>query len=51
MKNEPSSVDNDLDGIIDATENIAEQADAYTDQLATQLRKGFFGVLCVADLW
>ena len=41
MKNEPSSVDNDLDGIIDATENIAEQADAYADQLATQLRKGF----------
>ena len=41
MKNEPSSVDNDLDGIIDATENIAERADAYADQLATQLRKGF----------
>ena len=41
MKNEPSSVDNDLDGIIEATENIAEQADAYADQLATQLRKGF----------
>lgn len=41
MKNEPSSVDNDLNGIIDATENIAEQADAYADQLATQLRKGF----------
>ena len=34
-------VDVDLDGIVDATENLAKQADAYAEQLATQLRKGF----------
>ena len=41
MKNEPSSVDNDLDGVIDRTENLGKQADVYAEQLAVQLRKGF----------
>lgn len=33
--------DADMDGVIDVTENIAEQAKSYAEQLATQLRKGF----------
>lgn len=33
--------DADLDGILDATEDIPAQADQYAEQLATQLRKGF----------
>lgn len=33
--------DADMDGVVDATENIAEQAREYAEQLATQLRKGF----------
>ena len=33
--------DADMDGVIDATENVAEQARGYAEQLATQLRKGF----------
>lgn len=41
MNDASSIADVDLDGIVDATENLAEQADAYAEQLATQLRKGF----------
>lgn len=33
--------DADMDGVIDATENIGERAEMYAEQLATQLRKGF----------
>lgn len=33
--------DADMDGVIDVTENLREQADVYAEQLATQLRKGF----------
>ena len=33
--------DSDLDGVVDATENLPEQARQYAEQLATQLRKGF----------
>ena len=33
--------DADMDGVVDATENLGVQADQYADQLATQLRKGF----------
>ena len=35
------SPDADMDGVIDATEHVRERADAYAEQLATQLRKGF----------
>ena len=31
----------DMDGVVDATENLGAQADQYAEQLATQLRKGF----------
>ena len=33
--------DADMDGVVDATENLGVQADQYAEQLATQLRKGF----------
>ena len=33
--------DADINGVVDATENLGVQADQYADQLATQLRKGF----------
>lgn len=33
--------DADMDGVVDATENLGAQADQYAEQLATQLRKGF----------
>lgn len=33
--------DNDMDGVVDGTENLPEQARQYAEQLATQLRKGF----------
>ena len=33
--------DADMDGVVDATENLGVQADQCADQLATQLRKGF----------
>lgn len=35
------SVDADMDGVVDATENLTEQADRYAERLAVQLRKGF----------
>ena len=35
------AADSDLDGVVDATENLPEQARQYAEQLATQLRKGF----------
>lgn len=33
--------DADMDGIVDATEGTQDRAEAYAEQLATQLRKGF----------
>lgn len=33
--------DADMDGVVDATERIRGQAEAYAEQLSTQLRKGF----------
>ncbi len=33
--------DADMDGVIDATENMRERVEGYAEQLATQLRKGF----------
>ena len=33
--------DSDADGILDATEKSRESAEAYAEQLAVQLRKGF----------
>lgn len=33
--------DADMDGIVDATEGTQGRAEAYAEQLATQLRKGF----------
>lgn len=33
--------DADMDGIVDASETLAQQADTYAGQLAVQLRKGF----------
>lgn len=36
-----AAADADMDGVVDATEHLREQADAYAEQLATQLRKGF----------
>ncbi len=35
------AADSDLDGVVDGTENLPEQARQYAEQLATQLRKGF----------
>lgn len=42
MANEDNmSLDADMDGVVDATEDLRGRADAYAEQLATQLRKGF----------
>lgn len=42
MTHEKDSVtDADIDGMVDATESIGARAEAYAEQLATQLRKGF----------
>ena len=38
--------DSDLDGVADATENLPGQARQYAEQLATQLRKGFWRTVC-----
>lgn len=35
------AIDADMDGVVDGTENIREQAEAYAEQMATQLRKGY----------
>ena len=37
----PGVVDSNLDGVINASEDLGRQADTYAEQLATQLRKGF----------
>lgn len=34
-------VDSNLDGVINASEDLGQRADTYAEQLATQLRKGF----------
>ncbi len=34
-------VDSNLDGVINASEDLGRRADTYAEQLATQLRKGF----------
>lgn len=41
IQNKAVTADADMDGVIDGTENVKERADAYAEQLATQLRKGF----------
>lgn len=35
------SPDADMDGILDSTQYVRDRAEAYAEQLATQLRKGF----------
>ena len=37
----PGVFDSNLDGVINASEDLGRQADTYAEQLATQLRKGF----------
>ena len=37
----PGVVDSNLDGVINASEDLGRLADTYAEQLATQLRKGF----------
>lgn len=37
----PGVVDSNLDGVINASEDLGRRADTYAEQLATQLRKGF----------
>ena len=37
----PGVVDSNLDGAINASEDLGRRADTYAEQLATQLRKGF----------
>ena len=37
----PGVVDSNLDGVINASEDMGRRADTYAEQLATQLRKGF----------
>ena len=41
--------DADLDGVIDATEDVRAQAEQYAEQLAVQLRKGFLSY-CVLKI-
>ena len=41
--------DADMDGVVDATENLGAQADQYAEQLATQLRKGYLAY-CVLTI-
>lgn len=36
-----SRPDGDMDGILDATQDVRERAEVYAEQVATQLRKGF----------
>lgn len=47
--NGSNSPDADMDGVIDSTESLRERADAYAEQLATQLRKGFLAY-CVLKI-
>ena len=37
----PGVVDSNLDGVINASEDLGRRADTYAEQLASQLRKGF----------
>ena len=37
----PGVVDSNLDGVINASEDLGRRSDTYAEQLATQLRKGF----------
>ena len=37
----PEVVDSNLDGVINASEDLGRRADTYAEQLASQLRKGF----------
>ena len=37
----PGVVDSNLDGVINASEDLGQRADTYAEQLASQLRKGF----------
>lgn len=39
--NGQKTLDADIDGVIDTTENLRANAETYAEQLATQLRKGF----------
>lgn len=39
--NGQKTLDTDIDGVIDVTENLRANAETYAEQLATQLRKGF----------
>ena len=41
MQDGPGVVDSNLDGVINASEDLGRLADTYAEQLATQLRKGF----------
>ena len=41
MQDGPGVVDSNLDGVINASEDLGRRADTYAEQLATQLRKGF----------
>ena len=41
IQDDPGVVDSNLDGVINASEDLGRLADTYAEQLATQLRKGF----------
>ena len=41
MQDGPGVVDSNLDGVINASEDLGRRADTYAEQLASQLRKGF----------
>ena len=41
IQDDPGVVDSNLDGVINASEDLGRRADTYAEQLATQLRKGF----------
>ena len=41
MQDGPGVVDSNLDGVINASEDLGRRTDTYAEQLATQLRKGF----------
>ena len=41
MQDGPEVVDSNLDGAINASEDLGRRADTYAEQLASQLRKGF----------
>src|SRR5690606_2071257 len=51
LNDKPTNPDADTDGILDATERVRVRSEAYAEQLAVQLRKGFLAycVLKVAQ--